>query len=60
MALSHPPVPMLAYQAHVEQSCATTNIKPMQQEASLVSQDDPSCYVFLPHQRKTQKQSEKQ
>jgi hypothetical protein len=50
---------MLAYQAYVAQSCANTNIKPMQQESSLFSQYDPSCFFFLPHKCKTQKESEK-
>jgi hypothetical protein len=53
-------VPMLAYRAHVTQSRATTNIKPMQQDPFLFSQDDPSCYPFLPHRCKTQKMSEKE
>ena len=53
-------VPMLAYQAHVAQSCANTNIKPMQQESSFfLSQYDPSCYLFLPHWYNTKKESEK-
>ena len=51
---------MLAYQAHVGQSCANTNINPTQQESSLFSQEDPSFSSFLPHQCKTPKKSEKE
>jgi hypothetical protein len=37
-AFSHPPLSAnVAYKAHVAQSCANTNIKPMQQESSLSS-----------------------
>ena len=50
---------MLAYQAYVAQSCANTNIKPMQHESSHLSQDDPPCFFFLPHPCKTQKENEK-
>ena len=53
-------VPMLAYQARVAQSCANTNMKPMQQESSLFSQYDPSCSLFLPHRWKTQKKVKKE
>jgi len=50
---------MLAYQAHVAQSHANKNIKPMQQECSLSCQNDPSCSSFLTHHCKIQKESEK-
>jgi hypothetical protein len=46
---------MLAYQAHVAQLCANTNIKPRQQESSLFSHYDPSCSPFLSHQCRIQK-----
>ena len=49
---------MLAYQAHVIQSFANTNIKPMQQESSVFFQDDPSCSSFVPHQHNSQKKNE--
>ena len=49
---------MLAYQAHIKQSCANTNIKSIQQESSLFTQYDSSCFPFLPHQCKTLKESE--
>ena len=49
---------MFAYQVHVGQSCANTNIKPMQQKSSFFSQDDRWCSHFPPHQCKTQQASE--
>jgi hypothetical protein len=51
---------MLAYQVQIAQSYGNTSIKPMQQESSLFSQDDASCSPFLPHQRQTQKEIEKE
>jgi hypothetical protein len=49
---------MFVYQAHVAQTRAKTNVKPMQQESSF-SQDISSWIFFLPHQCKTPKKGEK-